>query len=471
MTEIDITPADQVDPGRLHGAFVAAFADYLIGPFQLAFAQWPSFLARQAVDIALSRAAIADGRIAAFALVAPRDASHWRLATMGALPDARGSGAAPALLDEWIERASRQGIEQLELEVFAQNERALRLYSSRGFEVVHELHGYTFEASPPQGHASTVREVDSTEAMAWLQACAATLPLLPLQVTPSCLSTVADPLLAWQHGQAQLVFSIGSGALVQIHSLVDRDPAQRDAAVLLQALRCRHPQRRVHVPALQRLDVGGQALRDAGWVVQPLHQLLMVKPAATPVAGALTMRRLLPDNPSDRKALQAVLASAPAYSLLVEGRLPPPSAADEMLAALPQGKTLSDKFVFAVAAGDEVLGCVDMIRGHPEPHIAFLGLLLFAETALGRGRGAVALRHVESVARSWGCSALRIAVIESNVRAIAFWQRQGFAELYRKEAAGFTAQAIVMERVLASGPAVDDGLANGGHGRHAERLG
>jgi hypothetical protein len=43
---------------------------------------------------------------------------------------------------------------------------------------------------------------------------------------------------------------------------------------------------------------------------------------------------------------------------------------------------------------------------------------------------------------------MRIAVIEHNVRALAFRQREDFVAIMRKDAAGFTGQAIVMGRAL-----------------------
>jgi len=158
LSAADLTPAD------LHAAFGAAFADYLIGPFSLPLAAWPGFLARQGVDLTLSRAALdGEGRILAFCLVAPRPAlGRWRLGTMGALPAARGSGAAPALLDDFIARAAAAGQGAVELEVFAQNARALRLYQGRGFAPLHELHGYVAEpgcVSPAVAPAG-LRELD-----------------------------------------------------------------------------------------------------------------------------------------------------------------------------------------------------------------------------------------------------------------------------------------------------------------------
>ena len=278
---------DELPAADWHAAFVEAFADYLIGPFSLAPAQWPGFLARQGVDLALSRAALRDGQLAAFALVAPRPAhGRWRLATMGARPSARGSGAAPMLLDDFVGRAAGAGQGSVELEVFAANERALRLYRGRGFEIVHPLMGY--ERSAPAGRAMPpVEGVPLPAAWTWLDAAEARVPDLPLQVTASVLRVAAatapegHPLQAWRQGSAQMVFAEQpSGAAVVIHSLVDLDPGQAGALALAEGLAARYPGRTLRVPALQRPDVGGRALERAGFVPQPLHQWLMRRSVA-----------------------------------------------------------------------------------------------------------------------------------------------------------------------------------------------
>jgi ribosomal protein S18 acetylase RimI-like enzyme len=274
---------DELPAADWHAAFTEAFADYLIGPFVLTPAQWPGFLARQGVDLSLSRAAMVRGELAAFALVAPRPALHrWRLATMGARPSARGSGAAPALLDDFIGRATGAGLATVELEVFAANERALRLYRGRGFEIVHPLMGYERTAQSAEGLVPAVHAVRLPEAWAWLDQAQARIPDLPLQVTAPVLHVAAaaappgHPLQAWRHGAAQMVFAEQpSGAAVVVHSLVDLHPQQIGAQALAEALAARHPGRTLRVPALQRPDLGGQALERAGFTPQPLHQWLM----------------------------------------------------------------------------------------------------------------------------------------------------------------------------------------------------
>ena len=81
---------DEIAPQALHAAFTAAFSDYLIGPFQIPPAQWPMFLARQGVDLALSRVALDSAEtLSSFAQrqghklfdvgeITPGDAAHLR---------------------------------------------------------------------------------------------------------------------------------------------------------------------------------------------------------------------------------------------------------------------------------------------------------------------------------------------------------------------------------------------------------
>ena len=55
--------------------------------------------------------------------------------SMAILPSARGHGGGRALLEAAIEHAQGTGAHKLDLEVWADNARAISLYSSAGFEV------------------------------------------------------------------------------------------------------------------------------------------------------------------------------------------------------------------------------------------------------------------------------------------------------------------------------------------------
>jgi GNAT superfamily N-acetyltransferase len=270
--------ADTLAPADLHAATVAAFADYLVGPFQMTLQQYGSFIGRQGVDLARSRAAVqADtGAIGAFAFVCPRaDTGRWRLGVMGALPAARGTGAAPALLDDFIARAKAEGLPWVELECFAGNERALRLYRSRGFEAVCALNGWKApdDAAPATAAATGVRPVDRATAFAWLAEADVRLADMPFPNTDRSLSAQERPLAFWQCGGAQLVFSVLEGTPTQVHSLIDHDPALRDAETLAHALRAAHPD--AFAPPILRDDLGGEALRRAGFAPHGMSQVLM----------------------------------------------------------------------------------------------------------------------------------------------------------------------------------------------------
>jgi ribosomal protein S18 acetylase RimI-like enzyme len=281
MSDIQVHAPDVLPPGALHAAFTEAFADYLAGPFALAAAQWPGFLRRQGVDLAQSRVALRAETILAFALVAPRpELRSWRLATMGAVPAARGTGAAAALLDDFARRAGGAAIERIELECFAQNERALRLYRSRGFEVVHELRGYVRAAgSPPlPGDGAAGEEVSIESAFDWLDTASRDIGELPFQVTAAALREhAAGALKARRTARAQLVFAGSGGDAITVHSLVDRDPTQAGAAALVGALVRDYPSHRIAVPQLQRPDLGGNALDRLRFSRQPLFQFFMRK--------------------------------------------------------------------------------------------------------------------------------------------------------------------------------------------------
>lgn len=270
---------DEVAPEILHAAFTGAFADYLIGPFQIPFAQWPMFLARQGVDLPLSRVALdAAGAPLAFAFVAQRPVSNrWRLATMGALPAARGTGAAPALLDDFIARAASAGLRAVELEVFAQNERARRLYEGRGFRRQHDLFGFVAEPgtiAPAPSTTGAPHAIDMPHLLGWLEAAEHRIPDLPLQVTAATIRHGID-YHGWQTADSQIVFSLPDET-VMVHSFIA--PRPDEARALIQAIAAVYPERRLRVPQLQREDLGGATLRALGAVPQPLHQQLMLRP-------------------------------------------------------------------------------------------------------------------------------------------------------------------------------------------------
>lgn len=150
-----------------------------------------------------------------------------------------------------------------------------------------------------------------------------------------------------------------------------------------------------------------------------------VRPLVTNTAKVTL--RLLEGGATEMAELQRVLEAAPAYAQLVTGSPPGLADAQSQYTILPEGKSYEDKFVFGVYIGSEMVGCIDLIRGYPEPQTAHLGLLLIAEPFQNRGIGRAAYRLVEEYIRTWGtCSAMSAAVVRTNEAVLPFWQKVGF---------------------------------------------
>jgi hypothetical protein len=237
---------------------------------------WRVFVRRQGIDLAQSKVALRGDVVIAFATITPRLLQRTRIAVMGARPEARGSGAAARLLDDAIAASAARRDRWIELEAFQQNERAVRLYRSRGFEADDELHG--FIAQP--GHGLTAdepaEEISREAAAAW--ACAfdqENIAQVPWQAGGEAILVAPIAPRAFRLGGAQIVLVEADANTVMVTSLLDRDAGQRDALRLLAALRQRYPNHLLRAPQIHRANAAARAFVAAGWERQPLHQLFM----------------------------------------------------------------------------------------------------------------------------------------------------------------------------------------------------
>lgn len=272
--EVRIAPAASVSTDEIRDCLNESFSDYLIRLPRFEADGWSTFLHRQGVDIGLSRVGIAGDRVVSFALVTPRSSVSWRVAVMGARPDARGTGIAPRLLDETIAEAQSRRITSIELEVFAQNTRALRLYQSRGMTPASVLKAFDATATSRRAmlpvtsvtHDAAVRRARDIEALSPVY--------LPWQVCSESIRRMPGVPHCWQSGSAQLVFAEMTG-LILVQSLLDSDPAHASASGLLATLRDAYPEAMLRAPQLQAENGAARAFRDAGWTEADLYQNLM----------------------------------------------------------------------------------------------------------------------------------------------------------------------------------------------------
>jgi len=164
------------------------------------------------------------------------------------------------------------------------------------------------------------------------------------------------------------------------------------------------------------------------------------------------MLRLVTGGADEMAALQRVLEAAPTYFQTVTGLPPGPAEAQSTFTALPPGKIYDDKRVWGLYAGDDMIGCADVIRGYPVSDRAVIGLLLLAEQWQRQGFGRAFALLVEQMIAAWPeITTLRIGVVEQNVGALAFWRKLGYGETGEVKSAdqSYVGNVVVLEKPLA----------------------
>ena len=130
----------------------------------------------------------------------------------------------------------------------------------------------------------------------------------------------------------------------------------------------------------------------------------------------------------DVPALRALFERCHAFMTLAYGALEP-DAAEQLLASLPPGKTLEDKFAFGLytdGTKQRLLGVLDAVRGFPEDREWIIGMLLMDPDHRRAGLGARFLGSFEQWVRGQGAAGIRLVVQEQNPDALRFWHKQGY---------------------------------------------
>ena len=149
------------------------------------------------------------------------------------------------------------------------------------------------------------------------------------------------------------------------------------------------------------------------------------------IGDGYTLRYLTED---DGAAIQQLCERCDDYFDLITG-LPPGSAeAQSLFIALPEGSGYEDKALLGVfmAPDDTLIGVIDIVRDAPELGEWWLGALLLDPAHRNHGLGTRLVAALEAWMAAQGARSVRVSVLEQNTRALAFWQRQGYAEITRE---------------------------------------
>jgi RimJ/RimL family protein N-acetyltransferase len=119
---------------------------------------------------------------------------------------------------------------------------------------------------------------------------------------------------------------------------------------------------------------------------------------------------------------------APSYFLNVEGCLPTPHTALDAIVGKPYRTIESNHKEFLLIKKDgEVIGAVELHADHPEPFMAYIGLLLIREDLHGRQLGKECYAFVEAyIRRRFSCRKIRLGVSDEN-DVSGFWCKMGFS--------------------------------------------
>lgn len=278
MRTATFVPAGELGYGELAKLFERGFAEYLV-PIRATPAATETRNRLEHVDLFASLVALHGAAPVGLALIARRG-RRSRVAAMGVVPEARGSGVARQLIDRVIDDARGRGDASLVLECIASNERALRLYRGAGFTVTRTLVGWRAGALTPA--AATLVELDPAEL--GRQLARHDDGQLPWQLAPETLAALTAPTRGWTLDGAALAIGTVLDSELALRAVFVPPLRRRQghASRLLRALAAAFAPLRLAIPPLIPADLAPAFAAALGLVPHELSQVEMAYPLADP---------------------------------------------------------------------------------------------------------------------------------------------------------------------------------------------
>lgn len=137
---------------------------------------------------------------------------------------------------------------------------------------------------------------------------------------------------------------------------------------------------------------------------------------------------LSPVLPHEIDAVQGVIESDPGYVERITGLPPGPADALSLLMMRPPDLAEEHKSVFGIRRGGELVGLLDVLRGYPDPDVAYIGLLQIRADLRGQGLGREAHQALLALVGEWPeIRRLRLAVVATNIQVEPWWRELGYA--------------------------------------------
>jgi ribosomal protein S18 acetylase RimI-like enzyme len=153
--------------------------------------------------------------------------------------------------------------------------------------------------------------------------------------------------------------------------------------------------------------------------------------------GGHILARVMDGDEVGTRSLQKLLDDDASTWALLEGAPPRPDEARQMITDRPPGVTPERKYVW-IWGSDAV---IDIVEGYPDATTWYLGLIFIAPRARNTGLGAHLMRALAEYVRAHGGTAVRLAVVTTNVGARRLYDRLGFAFVDRRKRGLWTGDA------------------------------
>ncbi len=126
---------------------------------------------------------------------------------------------------------------------------------------------------------------------------------------------------------------------------------------------------------------------------------------------------------------------------------PTPENIKEVFTALPDGKTMEDKFFLGFYLKDRLIALLDLITCYPDRDTAFIGWFMVEKKVQKKGVGTEIISSLLTFLQREDFRFVRLAYVEGNRESEGFWKRHRFCPTgVRMENDGYT--AVVMQRSL-----------------------